>query len=441
MRGNTAASALVERGLDRAELAAKGSLFESVLRAFGHLDAGSPLHVFWVPGRLEVFGKHTDYAGGRTLVCAIPRGFAMAVGARDDGRVHVVDAVRKGSVTLPVAARELDAAAAHDAAPGFTGWRHYVEVVVRRLSRNFPGLRIGANVVLGSDLPRASGMSSSSALMVAVASALGRVAQIEERPEWRMNIRGRLDAAAYYACIENGMTFGTLQGDAGVGTHGGSEDHAAIVAGRPGHLLALAFVPMRPIAEVAVPGDWRFVISPSGVTADKTGGARGPYNRLAAGATVLLEVWNSRHPHADSLAGALAGGASVVKQLRDLVKRASIDGWPADALERRLDHFIREDARVPAAVEAFRSADVPRLGSISAESQKDAETLLENQVPATVALAASARALGAFAACSFGAGFGGSVWALVDGSSAAAFAGRWSPYAFVAPPGPALSEI
>ena len=48
--------------------------------------------MWWIPGRLEVFGKHTDYAGGRTLVCAIPRGFTLAVRARRDDIVAIVDA-------------------------------------------------------------------------------------------------------------------------------------------------------------------------------------------------------------------------------------------------------------------------------------------------------------------------------------------------------------
>ena len=57
-------------------------------------------------------------------------------------------------------------------------------------------------------------------------------------------MRTPLDAAAYYACVENGRRFGGLEGDAGVGTHGGSEDHAAIVVGRPGMVSAFGFVPL-----------------------------------------------------------------------------------------------------------------------------------------------------------------------------------------------------
>ena len=109
---------------------------------------------WWIPGRLEVFGKHTDYAGGRTLVCGLPKGFAVAARRRDDGLVVVADARtgdrRRIRRRQPVATCK--------------GWSHYVEVVARRLLRNFPGSAIGADIVFASDLPRASGMSSSSAL-------------------------------------------------------------------------------------------------------------------------------------------------------------------------------------------------------------------------------------------------------------------------------------
>ena len=30
---------------------------------------------FFVPGRIECLGKHTDYAGGRSLICAVELGF------------------------------------------------------------------------------------------------------------------------------------------------------------------------------------------------------------------------------------------------------------------------------------------------------------------------------------------------------------------------------
>ena len=427
MTGAALAAALVERGLDPAAQDAKTSLFDSVLGVFRDLTGEPPAHAWWVPGRLEVFGKHTDYAGGRTLVCAVPTGFAVAAARRADGTIRVIDARRGDRVVL----QPRDATT-------FTGWRHYVAVAARRLAANFPGAPLGAHIVLSSDLPRASGMSSSSALVVAISAALVHVAGIEERPEWRANIRGTLDVAGYFACIENGMRFGTLTGDAGVGTHGGSEDHAAILGGTPGKLSAFAFVPMRPIGRVRMPHGWRFVLAPSVIRSAKTGSAQDAYNNLARGAGVLLELWNASQPRAVSLGAALASGA--VQTLRDLVRASAIAPWPADVLEKRLEHFIREDRRVPDALDAFGAADVDRLSALADASQLEAESLLGNQVPETVALARSARELGAFAACSFGAGFGGSVWALVD-RDAEAFARRWHAGAFVARPGPPLTQL
>jgi galactokinase len=433
------ADQLREFGLDGRDVESRRALFDLVVSRFRRLGGGWPEHVFWVPGRLEVFGKHTDYGGGRTLVSAVPRGFAIAISRRFDSRINVADAGR-----LETASFETNPAVARRAAmirAASKGWRHYVQTVIGRLTRNFSLATLSSEIVFASDLPRASGMSSSSALMVGVAAALGRVAGLEYRPEWRENIGGPLDAASYYACIENGLSFGTLAGDSGVGTHGGSEDHAAIVTGKAGQLSAFSFVPMRHIRDVELPDDWRFVLTPSGVAADKTGGAKGPYNRLARGAAVLLQLWNAAGSNSGSLAAALGSSPDAADRLRELVNHSHVDDWPPVSLLKRLDHFIREDARIPLCLDAMQRLDATALGHLSAESQADAETLLENQVPETVELVASARRLGAFASSSFGAGFGGSVWALVHHDAADRFAEAWRPGAFVARPAPPLAEL
>ena len=425
------AAALVARGMDPGEQADKHMLYHRVVELHATLRGRPPEFAWWVPGRLEVFGKHTDYAGGRTLVCAVPRGFAVVASRRDDGVIQVADAWRGEQMII----NRLEPG------PPQSGWRRYVEVAAGRLSRNFPGAELGADIVLASDLPRASGMSSSSALIIAIAVALGRVGALHTLAPWKRNIRSGLDAAAYYACIENGRHFAALEGDAGVGTHGGSEDHAAIVEGRPGYVSAFAFVPPRAIDAAPMPGGWRFVIAPSGVAARKTGEAKEPYNRLAAGIGRLLEAWNRQAPPAVSLAAALRSGPTAVERMRQLTVSAATDDASAAWLRERLDHFIREDARIEAALAAVAAADEAAVSTLAADSQRDAEILLGNQVPATSALAAEARTLGAIAACSFGAGFGGAVWALARTAEAEAFAKRWHSNAFVMTPGPPATEL
>jgi galactokinase len=90
---------------------------------------------------------------------------------------------------------------------------------------------------------------------------------------------------------------------------------------------------------------------------------------------------------------------------------------------------------------------------LSAESQREADTLLGNQIPETILMAKLARDIGAFGSSSFGAGFGGSVWAAVPLADATAFGEEWIrayerkmpslgrvPW-FVARPGPAATEV
>jgi hypothetical protein len=73
-------------------------------------------------------------------------------------------------------------------------------------------------------------------------------------------------------------------------------------------------------------------------------------------------------------------------------------------------------ARVPVALDAIARGDREAIGSLAQASQKDAERLLQNQIAETSSLAALALESGAFASSSFGAGFGGSVWALAPAS-------------------------
>jgi galactokinase len=90
-----------------------------------------------------------------------------------------------------------------------------------------------------------------------------------------------------------------------------------------------------------------------------------------------------------------------------------------------LAHYVAEDGRILDALAAFGAADERAIGVLAAASQSDAETLLQNQTAETSALAELALAHGAFAASSFGAGFGGSVWALAPAEQIEGFGRRW----------------
>ena len=377
---------------------------------------------WWVPGRVEVFGKHTDYGGGPSLVGALPRGFLIGGRRRDDGIVRVLDSGDQSTF-------ELDLKTGVTSPADVFGWRRYVNILARRLMRDFPGAALGADLALGSDLPRASGMSSSSALVVGVANALITLAGLDRRADFTEAIPTRADLGGYFGCLENGLTFGPFPGDGGVGTFGGSEDQTAILCSRPGFLSAFTYMPVRHMADVAVPDGWVFVFASSGIAAEKAGRAQSLYNRASLGVRALIELWRAHAGPIESLTAAIATDPDLEARLRSLIDAHPVEGWGAQELHTRLTHFSRELPRVAEAVRAFSRGDAEELGRLASESHRDADQLLKNQLPETNALVEIACATGAFAASAFGAGFGGSVWALVDserlGMTADQFGERW----------------
>ena len=96
-------------------------------------------------------------------------------------------------------------------------------------------------------------------------------------------------------------------------------------------------------------------------------------------------------------------------------------------LEARLEQFFAETEEIiPEAVEALSRGELRRFGDLVDRSQEGAERGLGNQIPETIHLQRRAREMGAAAASAFGAGFGGSVWALVARDRAEAFRKDWS---------------
>ncbi len=428
----------MEAGLSAPEAARKAALFKQI---------GAGQRRFFVPGRIEVLGKHTDYAGGRSLLCTVERGFCLSASARSDRRVRVFDAGR---------GQEAEVGLDPMRAPEARGWIVYAATVAQRLAQNFPGDLRGADITFASDLPPASGLSSSSSLVVALFSALSDINELSARDAYRANITSLEDLSGYLGCLENGQNFKALPGDRGVGTLGGSEDHAAILCCRKAELAQFVFCPVRHELSIALPGDWTFVVASSGIAADKTGGAREKYNRLSLATAAILDLWRRERVHADTtLLAAATSSPDAAAEIRRVLSDAAHPRFESTFLLGRFDQFFEETTRIiPAVVRALASGDLTAVGSLVDRSQELAERFLGNQIPETIALAREARRLGAAAASAFGAGFGGSVWALVPAAEAENFRARWKtdyleafPSAaasadfFVTRPGPALLRL
>jgi galactokinase len=391
----------------------------AALSVTSHADRIRRAMAFFVPGRIEVLGKHTDYAGGRTMVAAVERGFAIVAVPRDDRQTTIIDA-ESGQTVRFLIDPELK--------PPAGSWSNYPMTVARRVARNFPGACRGADMALLSDLPQAAGLSSSSALLVSVFLVLAETNHLSARDEYWHNIGTKTDLAGYLGTIENGQTFGTLPGDRGVGTFGGSEDHTAILCAEADHISQYAFCPVEFEKMLPMPPSHVFAVGASGIAAHKTGAAREQYNAASRLASALAELWRRQTGRdAPHLAAALGSATDAAERLQSLLRTVDTADFDRAALAARLEHFMIESGEIiPEASDALAGGDLRAFGRLVDQSQQAAEQLLGNQVPETVFLAAAARRLGAAAASAFGAGFGGSVWALVEADRADAFLAAWA---------------
>ena len=346
---------------------------------------------WWVPGRIEVLGKHTDYAGGRVLNCATDLGLVVLAAPNTVGRVRVISSGRRSELPLG------------EAVAAQTGSETYIATVVRRLARHFPSLETGVDISIAANLPAAAGMSSSSAFITGLHLAIVAVNRLAARTPYRNTITSQEDLVQYLGCHENGAAFRALSGDHGVGTAGGSQDHAAVVLSLAGRLNDWSFNPFHRLASVAWPAALRLAVVVSGVAAEKTAAAQAHFNRVSGRAQGALSAWNQASGRQDASLGAALARVGADTLLAGI----------ADAdLNRRAAQFIAETRDiVPGAVAALDSGDLGGFAALVARSQQLAERHLENQISETTALVRLAQEHLAVAASAFGAGFGGAVWA------------------------------
>lgn len=366
----------------------------------------------FVPGRIEFLGKHTDYCGGRSIVCAIDRGFRLTVTPDGSDVLELFNEDTKKRAVIGLTSK-----------PRIDGpkWTLYPRTVVERVVENFPSKKLkGVKISFRSTLPGASGLSSSSAFVTAVFLAISRRNKLDETPEYIENIRDEYDLAGFLGCIENGQSFKHLRGRRGVGTFGGSQDHTAILCSRKGLLSRFSYCPVRREADMKIPDNYTFVIASSGVKAAKTGDAKEKYNRVSLMVSEIVNAWRGEE---ETLA------EIITRNGIDAVERLIADNefkFPKPMLVDRVRQFYAENYALMDQVSEFVAAGhIDRIGGLIDISQRNAERYLGNQTGETIFLQRSARELGAVAASAFGAGFGGSVYALVEASSANTFRESW----------------
>jgi len=117
------------------------------------------------PGRVNLIGEHADYNEGFVLPMALEQSTGVAAAPRDDGQLRVVAADLDDEQTWSIK---------NWSAERYPAWTRYVAGVAALLRRRGAQIR-GADMLIRSAVPVGGGLSSSAALEVATALALGAI--------------------------------------------------------------------------------------------------------------------------------------------------------------------------------------------------------------------------------------------------------------------------
>src|SRR5687768_3840460 len=110
------------------------------------------------PGRVNIIGEHTDYNEGFVLPAAIDKAAYVAVGKRENKSIKLYAQAFNETYETNV----------EDLLPTDKGWPNYVLGVADQMIKRGHPIN-GFNLVLDSDVPIGSGMSSSAAVECATA--------------------------------------------------------------------------------------------------------------------------------------------------------------------------------------------------------------------------------------------------------------------------------
>jgi galactokinase len=346
-----------------------------VREQFTRVFRGEPDVVVSAPGRVNLIGEHTDYNGGFVLPMAIPQRTWAALARRSDNRARAASANLDGGHRV----REFEVGREERT----RSWIDYVQGVTRAARE--AGADVGGyDLVIDSDVPLGSGLSSSAALEVSVLRGLRELfgLSLDDVAIARIGQRAENDFVGAPVGIMDQMAASL------------ADAHTAL------------FLDTRSLVyeQLPLPPGAGLVVINSGVAHSHASGD-----------------YRTRRAECERAASAL--GVPLLRELgvEDLHRVMALP----DPLGRRARHVITENQRVLDAVAAIKRADLAAVGALfnaSHASQRDDYDVSVPDVDRLVLIAQ--REPGVYGARLTGGGFGGSIVALTDEPNAAGAAER-----------------
>jgi len=341
---------------------------------------GTEPGVFLAPGRVNLIGEHTDYAGGFVMPAAIDFGTLAAISPRNDGRVVIWSENFHEQVSHQIEGLPKN---------GGGHWSGYPLGVVRILRE--AGFSVPPfSLSVEGDVPLGAGLSSSAS--IEVATALAALSLVGANP-------ARDEIAKLCQRAENtyvGASCGIM--DQFIACNG-AENHALLLDCRS---LEYRLAP--------IPASVSLVIANTMV---KHAHAGGEYGIRRSEVEEGTEILRSHRPE--------------IRLLRDATTK-DLDRWGKEMPEnvlRRCRHIITENLRTVAAADALAAGNLKKLGDLMAAAHASYRDDFEASCEEADAMVEAAQEIpGLIGARLTGGGFGGCTVNLVHADKAQEFAAR-----------------
>jgi galactokinase len=341
---------------------------------------GGKPRFFQAPGRVNLIGEHTDYAGGFVMPAAIDFGTIATISARQDGQAEIWSENFAEGVSHQV--RELPAQRRKH-------WSDYplgVAWALRETGIDIPPF----SLTLWGDVPLGAGLSSSASIEVATALALLNLTGTEMRRDEMAKLCQHAENA--YVGASSGIM------DQFIACNG-AKDHALLLDCRS---LEFRLAP--------IPRHLSLVIANTMVKHSIASGEYGIRRAEVEQGTAIL------HSH-----------RREITLLRDATLQ-DLEQWghemPPNVL-RRCRHIVSENLRTVAAADALESRSLKKLGDLMAAAHASYRDDFEASCEEADVMVAAAQGLpGVVGARLTGGGFGGCTVNLVEADRAPEFSRR-----------------
>lgn len=329
--------------------------------------------MYAAPARINLIGEHIDYNGGKVLPCAISCFITGCVSKRNDDLIVTYSTNYSNQYSISLDDINYQKS---------NNWANYVFGVFKILKQEGYVVKNGLNILIDSQIPLGSGLSSSAALLDLVLFIVND----------QFNLNLDLKTIAHLAQkTENEFC----------GLKCGIMDQAAIALGKKDKAILLDCNKFEYEYEDIDLGDYSFVVlktnTPRSLVESK-------YNVRVEECQAALNVLKNVY-RVNNLSELKASNLNEIKSLLN-----------NDVIYRRTKHVVTENDRVMRFINALKKKDIQMLGQILVESHQSLKNDYEVTGIHLDTIVDAAINAGAIGARMTGAGFGGCAIALIKTS-------------------------